>query len=266
IPHCDGAGVIVAVGPDGPADRIGQRVWLWNAQGGYGSVGRPFGTAAAYIALPEDQAVHLSDHYTMEEGACLGVPAMTAHRCVLADGPLADQTVLVQGGAGAVGSLAVQIGVLARARVLATVSSQTAADRITELGAEPILRHDTDVAERVLAMTHGDGVDRVVEVDFAANAAVDAAVLKPNGVLASYSSSSNPMPTLDYYAFAAKGQTVRFVQGFALPPAARTAGHRFLADHRLDIAIGTVLPLDRIAEAHDRVESGGHVGQTVLSI
>lgn len=265
VPHCDGAGVIEAVGPGVPEARIGQRVWLWNAQGGYGTAGRAYGTAAERIAISGDQAVPLPEMLGFEEGACLGVPAMTAHRTVFADGPVAGLTVLVQGGAGAVGNLAVQMARLGGARVIATVGGPEGAAHAGAAGAEVIDRRREDVAARVMAMTGGAGVDRVVEVDFAANSAIDAAVLKPNGWVASYSSSSDPTPVLPYYAFQSKGLNLHFVQGFNLPVAARDAAQRFVADHAgaLRIAIGARFPLDRIAEAHARVEAGG-VGNTVV--
>jgi NADPH2:quinone reductase len=116
-----------------------------------------------------------------------------------------------------------------------------------------------------MELTGGAGVDRVVEVDFAANCAVDAAILKPNGWVASYSSSSDPTPVLPYYAFQSKGLNLRFVQGFNLPAEARAAAQAFVADHAaaLDIAIGARFPLERIAEAHARVEAGG-IGNTVV--
>lgn len=265
IPHCDGAGTIEAVGDGVSIGRIGQRVWLWNAQGGYGEVGRAFGTAADYIALPEAQAVPLPDHFTMAQGACLGVPAMTAHRCVLSDGPVAGKTILVQGGAGAVGYLAVQIALKDGARVLATVSGQDAADRLLALGAEPVNRHKEDVANAVEKSIGVAGIDRIIEVDFAANQRVDARLIKVNGTIASYSSSSNPTPVLDYYALASKGATVRFIQGFALPDDARKSGQHWLAGNEIDIPIAATFSLDRCAEAHFHVEQSNAFGQTVVS-
>lgn len=266
VPHCDGAGTIEAVGPGVSDARIGERVWLWNAQGGYGEVGRALGTASELISIASAQAVTLPAFYGLSEGACLGVPALTAHRCVMADGSVAGLTVLVRGGAGAVGSIAVQIARCGGARVLATAGTEAAAARVAGLGAEPILRHEEDVAERVLAITGEPQVDRIIEVDFAANAASDAALLRPNGTLASYSSSSDPKPTLDYYGFAGKGLNLRFIQGFALPPAARAEAERFIATQPLKIDIAAALPLERIAEAHEMVEAGGSAGQVVLRV
>lgn len=266
IPHCDGAGTIEAVGTGVSANRIGQRVWMWNAQGGYGQAGRAFGTAAEFIALPEAQAVPLPDHFTMAQGACLGVPAMTAHRCVLSDGPIAGKTLLVQGGAGAVGYLAVQIAVKEGARVLATVSDADGARRVLAVGGEPIDRHKEDVAVKVESLTGGEGVDRIIEVDFAANQATDARLVKPNGTIASYSSTSDARPILDYYAFASKGANLRFIQGFGLSDDARARGQHWLASHEIDIPIGATFPLERCVDAHLQVEQGRAFGQTVVTL
>ncbi|MEX0340183.1 MAG: NADPH:quinone reductase [Arenibacterium sp.] len=264
IPHCDGAGTIESVGQGVDPSRVGDSVWLWNAQGGYGEAGRAWGSAAEFIALPAEQAVTLPAHFTLEQGACLGVPAMTAHRCVMADGPVHGQTILVQGGAGAVGYLAVQIALIEGARVFATVSTPEAAERVRALGAKPINRHVQDVRTSILDVTADRGVDRIVEVDFAANQQTDSAIIKPNGTISSYSSSSNSTPPLDYYAFASRGANLRFIQGFALPDAARAQAIAWLAANKIDIPIAARFPLDTCAEAHTRVEQGGGFGQVVL--
>lgn len=268
VPHCDGAGVIEAVGAGVSAERIGTRVWLYNAQGSYTGAGRAFGTAAERVAIPQAQAVPLPDAFSLEEGACLGVPAMTAHRCVFADGSVAGRTVLVQGGAGAVGHLAVQMARLGGARVLTTVSHAEGAAHAAAAGADVVIqRHSEEVVARVRELTEGRGVDRIVEVDFAANMATDADLLVENGTLASYSCSSDPRPTLPYYAFASKGLNLRFIQGFNIPPAARNEAIGFVEAHAndLQVAIGACISLERIADAHLRVESGG-LGNTVVQI
>lgn len=266
IPHCDGAGTIEAVGAGSSPDRIGQRVWIWNAQGGYGQAGRAFGTAAEFIALPEAHAVPLPNHFTMEQGACMGVPAMTAHRCVLSDGSVAGKIVLVQGGAGAVGFLAVQIAIKEGARVFATVSGPDAAAYVRALGAVPINRYDEDGVKRLTDLTDGDGVDRIVEVDFAANQMIDARLIKPNGTVASYSCSSDPKPILDYYAFASKGANVRFIQGSALPDDARAQGQDWLATHNIKLPVAATFLLDHCADAHLHVEQAKAFGQTVVTL
>jgi NADPH2:quinone reductase len=271
VPHGDGAGEIAAVGKGVDPARVGERVWLWNAQGGYGEPGRAFGTAAERVALPAAQAVRLPDAYGFAEGACLGVPAVTAHRAVTADGPVAGQTVLVVGAGGAVGHFAVQLAVADGARALAVVGSAARAAHALAAGAAVAIdRHREDVVARVLAATGGAGVDRVIEVDFGANHAQGLAVLKTNGAIASYSSTSCPEPVLPYYAFATKGARVLFVQGFNLPADARRAAQSAIAAlasaGRLTAAVGRVLPLAAIAEAHELVEQGAVIGNVVLEV
>lgn len=267
VPHCDGAGVIEAVGPGVSPARIGERVWIWNAQGGYGMAGRAFGTAADLIALPTQQAVQLPDILSFEAGACLGVPAMTAHRSVFADGPVDGKTILIQGGAGAVGHIAVQMARIGGATVFATVSNPEGATHAEAVGAIAIDRHKEDILSRVNELTDRTGVDRIIEVDFAANMELDIELLSANGTIASYSSSSNPSPQLPYYGFAAKGLNVRFVQGFGLSDIARADAQQFITRHaaELHIAIGAEFPLKDAVLAHQRVEQGG-IGNTVLKI
>ncbi|MCT4682237.1 MAG: NADPH:quinone reductase [Roseicyclus sp.] len=190
IPHSDGAGVSEAVGAGVDAARIGERVWVWNA-----GWQRAFGTAAEFVALPAEQAVRLPDGVSFAEGACFGIPAMTAWYAVMGDGPVAGQTVLVTGGAGTVGRYAVQMARAAGARVIATVSS---AEKGAHSTAEEWVNYrETDVADAVMEMTGGAGVDRIVEVDFGANQATSLALVKPGGVIASYASAAEMVPRLE---------------------------------------------------------------------
>ena len=270
IPHCDGAGVIEAVGKGVPLERIGERVWLWNAQGGYGEAGRAFGTAADYIALPSAQAVLLPDALSFEEGACLGVPALTAWLAVLGDGPVEGTTLLVQGGAGAVGQMCIQTALAQGAKVFATISSDAGAKAVAALGnTETIDRHVEDISARIAEATEGQGVDRIIEVDLASNMQTDISCLAPHGTIASYSCSSNPTPELPYYSFADLGASIRFVQGFRLPPKQRQEAEQTILDmirkSQLRPQIGATFELEKIAQAHARVETGA-LGQTVLTL
>ena len=270
VPHSDGAGDIVAVGDGVPNARIGQRVWLWNAQGGYNEPGRSLGTAAEFTSLPAKQAVSLPDTLSYAKGACLGVPALTAHRAVFADGPVEGQTILVAGAAGAVAHFAVQFASQAGAKVIGTVSGDGKAAHANQAGAQNTINYRTrDVTQQVFDLTNGDGVDRIIEVDFAANLSINSRIIKPNGVIASYSSTSNPEPVFPYYDLAFKGVTVRLVQGFNLPDRARQAGieaiDRLATDGVLDVAIAETFDLDHIAEAHEAAESGA-IGTVVVEI
>ncbi|KIN74348.1 NADPH:quinone reductase [Sulfitobacter guttiformis] len=270
IPHCDGAGVIVSVGEGVSHGRIGERVWLWNAQGGYGEAGRAFGTAAELIALPAAQAVRLPDTLDFAAGACLGVPGLTAWLLVLADGPVAGKTLLVQGAAGAVGHMAVQIALFCGADVIAVVGSDAGAAHVRTLADIPVInRHTEDVASCVRTLTNGAGANRIIEVDLAANLDTDIACLRAHGMIASYSCSSNPEPILPYYKLADLGAMIRFVQGFRLTQDQRSSANAVLATlaeaGALVPHIGAKFPLSDIARAHERVE-GGALGQVVLTL
>ena len=177
IPQSDGAGVIDQVGDDVPKSRIGERVWLWNGQWK-----RAFGTAAEFIALPKKQAVKLPDNVSFEEGACLGIPAMTAHHAVVLAGAMKGTTLLVSGGAGAVSQYIIQFARLAGATVYTTISSPEKATIALEAGADYVIDYKReDVGARVMELTDKRGVDAVIEMDIVANAKLLPGVLRPKG-------------------------------------------------------------------------------------
>ncbi len=267
IPHSDGAGTIDAVGDGVDAGRIGERVWVWNAQGG----ARPFGTAAEWVTVPAGQAVRLPDEVPWSVGAGLGVPGCTAHYAVLGDGPVRGQRVLVQGGAGAVGHMAVQIAALSGAEVIATVSGGAKGEVAVRGGARHMVNYRReDVAARVLDLTGGEGVDRVIEVDLAANIATDLELLRPHGTIASYSSTSGPELPLAYYPLAFKDLRIHFVQGYLLPAPARQAAIRdltaWLSAGQLEVRVAEVFPLADTASAHELLESGRAGGKVVVAV
>ncbi len=266
IPHSDGAGVIESVGKGVGEDRVGDRVWVYNAR-----YQRPFGTAAEYVVLPESQCVLLPDTASFAVGACLGIPAQTAHRAVFADGPVSGETILVAGGAGAVGHYAVQFAAIGGATVIATVSSAAKAEHAKAAGAAHMInRREEDIIARVMEITGGSGVDRVVEVDFGANVEIDVAITKPNSVIASYSSTAEPEPVLPYYALGPRGITLRLVGVYVLPAAAQAAAvakiNGLLSGDRLINTVAKRYPLAEIAAAHEALESGEIIGNIVLDI
>ncbi|MEM8665095.1 MAG: NADPH:quinone reductase [Pseudomonadota bacterium] len=264
VPHADGAGVIVAVGEGVSEARIASRVYLYNAGRNNG-----LGTCAERVNVSADQAVPLPEGVSFDVGACLGIPAHTAHHAVLAEGKVAGLDVLVQGGAGAVGLLAVQIASHFGARVIATVSHDEGAKRAREAGAADVIdRHREDVVQAVHHLTDGAGVQRIVEVDLGANLAADVAMIAENGTISSYSSTSLPEPTLPYYALAQKGVTVRFVQAYILPERARAAA---ISDVDAMLRAGTLQPgpattfdLANAAAAHAHSEAGA--GKAIITI
>ncbi|MCY6382590.1 NADPH:quinone reductase [Hoeflea prorocentri] len=271
VPHADGAGVIEAVGESVTGFEPGDRVWMRNAQGGYGEAGRAYGTAAERICLPAEQVFKLPSSLDFAAGACLGIPALTAYDAVFADGSVGGKTVLVTGAAGAVGHFAAQFALSAGARVIATVSDAEKAAHVQSCGVDDIImRHDEDVVARVLDLTDGRGVDRVVEVDFGANLEATRRLLKPHSVVAAYSSTAVPEPVLPYYDFAFCGATLRFVQGFLLTPDVLSNATTFIdglaETGKLQVAIAARFPLERIAEAHEMVEGGTAIGNVVIEV
>jgi NADPH:quinone reductase len=264
IPHQDGAGVIDRVGPGVPASRLGERVWLYQAQ-----IGRAFGTAAEYTAQPAERVVPLPPNTGFAEGAGLGVPAMTAHRCVCADGPVTGKRILVTGGAGAVGHYAIQLAKWHGAQVIATVSSEQKAQIARAAGADDTINYRTeDTVQRLRDLTGGAGVDHIVEVDFAGNFPVSREVLRHNGVLAVYAAGVAPQPPVPLQ-FKASNITIRFVLVYDMPEAAKQAAvheiTQLLAEGKLRHLAGPHFPLESARQAHQAVE-GGAIGKVVLEV
>lgn len=254
IPHSDGAGVIDAVGADVDPSRVGRRVWVWGAQS-Y----RPFGTAAQFTVLPSAQAVDLPDTVADELGACLGIPGMTAHRAVFADGPVAGATVLVHGVLGGVGALAAQLARRAGATVLGTVRHAADLDRLdAPTLATTIALDESDPATAIRAIA-GGGVDRIIEVAFSDNVDLDAAVAANGAVIATYA-SGRARPDFPFWPMLFDNITIRLLGSDDFPLAAKyQAAHDLTAaaaDGALAIAIGTPMSLRQAAKAHDAVDVG----------
>ncbi len=265
VPNSDGAGVVDEVGPGAPRELLGRRVWLHNGQRG----GRAFGTAAEAIALRHELVAPLPEHVDFEAGACLGIPVMTAYWCVLSHGPVRGQTVLVTGGAGAVGHYAVQLAKWGGATVIATVSSSTKGEHAAAAGADLVVNYRTeDVAQRVLGFTAGRGVDRIVEVDFGSNLSTSLAVLAVNSVVAVYASNGNRTPVVPVYELMRKNVAVVHFVLNALPLAVRRETQRdigqWLATRAARHTIAARFPLAETAEAHAFVESGSKLGTVVV--
>jgi NADPH2:quinone reductase len=264
VPHSDGAGVIDQAGDGVPPARVGERVWVWNA-----AWGRPHGTAAQFVVLPAQQAVPLPPDTSFEAGACLGIPALTAYHAVHCNGGVAGKTVLVAGGAGAVGHYAVQFAKIAGAsRVIATASSPAKAALAREAGADVVVNYQTDdVAQRCLDLTAGAGVDRIVELDLAANLKTDLAALRRDGELTVYGSGLPEIP-VPFFPAILKNVRLQFFIVYNLSDADRKAGlagvTALLNQDRLKHNLDARLPLARIAEAHELVESGQALGNVVI--
>jgi NADPH2:quinone reductase len=266
VPHSDGAGVIEAVGDGVSAARVGERVWCFGAQS-Y----RPFGTAAEYVVVPAEQAVPLPGRVSFEQGACLGIPGITAHRAVHAAGPVDGRVTLVQGGAGAVGQCAVGLARHAGAVVIATVRSERDAAVARRAGAHHVVtggRGADEIVERVRAHAPG-GVDHVVEVAFDANVAADERLLKLGGSIATYA-TGDPTPALPFWSLVFKNIRLFFLGSDDFPPEAKAVAARAL-NEALEgewpgFAIEARFPLESIAEAHGVVEGRKVSGRVILSI
>jgi len=263
VPHSDGAGVIEAAGPGADPARVGRRVWVYGAQS-Y----RPSGTAAQATVVPEALAVDLPDAVGDETGACLGIPGITAHRAVFADGPVSGQTVLVHGVRGAVSSLAAQLARWAGATVIGTVRTDAEAG-LADAGPDGhvvSLQSDPVSAIRRLAP---DGVDRIVEVALSANADLDAAVTRNGTVLAAYASPKD-RPELPFWPLLFNNVTIRLLGSDDFPQQAKDAAARDLtaaaAQGALSVPVAEVVPLARIAAAHELIESGRAPGRVLVAI
>ena len=264
IPHSDGAGVIEAVGDGVSNDRIGERVWIYEAQ-----YGRRFGSAAEYIALDSKHAARLPDNVSFEIGACMGIPAMTAHRCVFADGEVAGQTMVITGGAGRVGHYAIQWASQAGARVITTASNDTDAESCRQAGASEIVNHrDDDWAAQIVAANDGNKVDRVIDVEFGANLPAVLDMIRTSGTIVTYSSTVVAEPKLPFYRMMFMDLVIRMVLVYAMPEDAKQSAmddiEAALGDGRLQHRLAHVLPLDEIARAHELIEQGGFRGCVVV--
>lgn len=269
VPGQDGAGTVDAVGPGVDRSRVGERVWVWEA-----AYQRPHGTAAEYTVVPAAQAVPLPDGAPFELGAALGIPFLTAHRCltvtetlpeILAPESLAGRSVLVHGGAGAVGNAAIQLARWAGATVITTVSSPEKAALATAAGATHVVDYRRqDVVAEVRRIAPG-GVDVVVEVAPAANAAVDAQVLAPSGAVAIYANDGGDSVTVPIRPQMVLNARWQFVMVYTVPPRAKelavAAVSRAVSEGAIRVGVDAglplhVLPLAGTAQAHQSVQDG----------
>jgi NADPH2:quinone reductase len=253
VPGQDGAGVIEAVGPGVDIGRIGERVWVYHA-----AFQRQYGTAAQFTVVPARQAVPVPDGISIDQAAALGIPYLTAYGCLFADGPLDGQTVLVHGGAGAVGHAAIQLARRAGAHVVATVSSEAKGEIAAEAGAHVVVDYTAEGAVEAIRSAARAGVDRIIEVDLTRNLDLDLAVIVPGGVIVTYAADAAD-PALPVRTLMTRNATLRFALVYGFPPALLAAG---VAEVTAGLAAGDLTPLPvvrfplaDIAAAHDAVQS-----------
>jgi NADPH2:quinone reductase len=265
IPHSDGAGDIDMVGDGVAQGRIGERVWIWNAQWK-----RAFGTCAEHVVLPAALAVKLPEGTGYEAGACLGIPAMTAYHAVAVAGAAKGANILVSGGAGGVGHYAIQFAKTCGATVLTTVSSEAKAKLAREAGADHVIDYKREnVAERVMALTGKQGIDAVVEMDLAANAKLYPSILRARSTVVVYGTGS-PDATIPAQYLLVNAIALRFVYVYELTSDERAAAiaaiNRMLHDKTLINNVALTLPLKDIVAAHEAVELGKAAGNVVVTL
>ena len=266
IPNSDGAGIIEAVGEGVDVSRVGERVWVYQAQ-----FARRFGTAAEYVALDSSRAALLPDNAGFDVGACLGIPAMTAHRGVFADGDVQGLTIVITGAAGRVGYYAVQWASQAGATVIATASNEEDAAACTAAGAAHVVNHRSDTfADDILAANNGLRVDRAIDLEFGANLATWIAAVKTSGTIATYGSVAVPEPTLPFFQLMYMDMNIRFIIVYAMPETAKqhaiAAIETALANEALQHRIAATFPLQDIAAANELIETGTIRGAVILNI
>ena len=266
IPNSDGSGKIVALGKGVNNRNIGERVWIYNAQ-----FGRQEGTSAQFVCIPSNQAVWMPDNASYEIGAMMGIPAMTAHRCVCADGSVDGQILLVTGGAGRVGYYATQWAKYFGATVIATGSSSKSVEHCKQAGADFVVGHPSNkTATEILEFTSGRKVDRIVDGDFGVNLPSVLDVLKTNGVIATYSSMTNMNPVIPFVRMMFMDITIRMVLVYAMPGEAKQQAIEDITDMltggNFDHRVAATFPLEQSAKAHNEIERGDNYGSVIITI
>jgi len=263
IPHGDGAGKVDRVGDGISSDWIGKSVWCYGAQS-Y----RPFGTAAEFTVVPAAQAVPLTANVTPEQGACLGIPGITAHRAVHVAGSVNGRTVLVQGVTGSVGLCAVQLARQAGAHVIGTIRTPAEEQAAKQAGAHEVFLNDEGLSSKVKALAP-EGTDHIVEVAFGANIERDVELLKMGGSIATYATNA-AAPTIPFWPMVFKNIRLFFLGSDDFPPEAKAAATRdinaALEGGWSGFAIGERIPLSEIARAHELAEHPLHPGRVVVTL
>jgi len=264
IPHSDGAGVIEDVGTEVDKQRIGERVFVYQAQHN-----RQLGTAAQYVAISTSLAPKLPDPASFEVGACIGIPIMTAHRCVYANGDPKDLKLLITGGAGRVASYAIQWARHAGAQVFATASNPLDTDFCLTMGANHVVNHrNAGWGKELNSLCGSEKIDHVIDCEFGTNLMEVLECIKTSGVITTYGSALDDSPTLPFRDMMFKDLTIRMVIVYDMPESAKNLAIRntqeMLLEENFHHRIRT-LPLKEVSQAHALVEKGGG-GCVVLNV
>jgi NADPH2:quinone reductase len=267
IPHSDGAGVIEAVGEGVDAARVGERVWLWNAQWG-----RSSGSASERVAIDQAQAVRLPKHVSFEQGACFGIPLLTALQALRLCGDVKGKTVLVTGAASSVGHYAAQLAVLGGARVIGTVGSDQKSEHAKSIGVSECINYKLEsVPERIKDLTGAQGVDVIIDMDFSGtNQWLSKSVLRSHGLLVCYGSNVPSDVSINFRPLLFHSLTLKFFLIYDVSPADRqiilSQATQLLESSALKHTVAKVFPLEHIVQAHQAVEQGLFTGNVVLSL
>ena len=266
IPHSDGGGIVIDVGQGVDRERIGERVWLWNA-----AYKRNSGTCAELVSLPESQAVSMNEQVSFESAACMGIPASTAYYGIFSNGPIKGKTILVSGGAGAVGFYGIQLAKWSGANVITTVSSEEKGEIAKDAGADIVINYkNQDVIDIVMENTNSKGVDRILEVEFGGNLSINEKIIKTNGVIAAYGSAAVMEPTLPFYNLMFKGVKIDTFLIYEVSNEDRKKIIKGLTqalnENALKHLIAQKFSMDDIVDAHESMESGSVIGNIVIEI
>lgn len=266
IPHSDGAGVIEAVGEGVSESRIGERVWVYQAQ-----YARMLGTAAEYVSIDASRAAKLPDNTSFAIGACLGIPAMTAHRVVMSDGDLTGQTVLITGGAGRVGYYAIQWAKIAGAKVITTASNPTDKATCLEAGADFVVNHRVENwGDDVQKVNSGEKVDRVIDVEFGFNLPEVLKCIRTGGIIATYGNTQIKEPKIPFFQMMFMDLTIKMTIVYAMPEVAKQQAiddiYNALSANKLKHRVTHLLPFEEMAKSHELIEQSNLRGCVVVDI
>ena len=264
VPNSDGSGVIEEVGSNLDKSLIGKRVWLRNGQWK-----RPFGTAAEYITIAVENIVEMPSKMTFQEGATMGIPGLTAAHGIFGTGEVIGKTLLISGGGGAVGHLAIQLAKWGGAKVIAT-GSKSSAGSILNFGADYFFDYSSDKLVSQINEVVPDGVDRVIEVEFGLNLNWIHKVLKPNGTIAVFGSAKEMNPIIPFGPYLFKAIKIDIFLIYILPVKERKIAINYLhsayEQKALKPKIDSIFKLEDCDKAHDRTLTKGRKGAVLLEI
>ena len=266
IPHSDGAGIIVEVGKNISRNRIGERVWVYQGQ-----FERRYGTAADLISIDSIRAPNLPENISFDVGACLGIPLMTAHRCVFADGSVKGKRLLITGGAGRVGYYTIQLAKNDGAFVIATASNKEDKESCLNIGADVVVNHkEKNWGRHILEITKGKKIHRAIDVDFGANLTEVLSCLRTGAIIATYASMQNPEPKIPFFKMMYMALSIRLIIVYSMPEKAKFNAIKdisnLLSKDQIKHRIAYKVSLDEIHKSHEIIREGNARGGVLIEI